>query len=131
MEQYLRKVFEKKQEKKQTIRVCLIMFILSIIISFVTNCTTTYRVKIDTTKDINYIEPQQCQIREINKINYKTTIKNDSIMISNQDMGAFLANLIDYKQAVEEYKMCNDANEEYYKNIINTLIDNKIIKKKL
>lgn len=85
-------------------------------------CYKTIRVKTDTISNLGYIEPQQCQMRTINKINYTTTIQDDNIVISNADMGAFLNNILDYKQAVKEYQQCTITNEEYYKNIINSIL---------
>ena len=94
--------------------------ILTILV--LTDCVKTIHVKTDTISNLEYIEPQQCQIRTVDKMKYKTTIQGDSIVISNQDMGAFLHNILDYKQAVNEYQQCVSANEEYYKNIINSLL---------
>lgn len=101
-----------------------LIFIGIIALLIITNagCVKTIQVKTDTISNLEYIEPQQCKLREINKINYKTTIQDDNIIISNQDMGALLNNILDYKQAVKEYQQCTDANEEYYKNIINSIL---------
>ena len=85
-------------------------------------CYKTIRVKTDTISNLEYIEPQQCQMRPINKMNYKTTIQGDNIVVSNADMGALLNNILDYKQAVKEYQQCTTINEEYYKNIINSIL---------
>ena len=94
--------------------------ILTILV--LTDCATTIHVKTDTISNLEYIEPQQCKIREINRKNYKTTIQGDNIVISNADMGAFLHNILDYKQAVKEYQQCSIANEEYYKQILNNIL---------
>ena len=96
--------------------------IIALLIMTNAGCVKTIQVKTDTISNLEYIEPQQCKLREINKINYKTTIQDDNIIISNQDMGALLNNFLDYKQAVKEYQQCSMANEEYYKNIINSLL---------
>ena len=85
-------------------------------------CVKTIQVKTDTISNLEYIEPQQCKIREINRKNYKTTIQGNNIVISNEDMGAFLNNILDYKQAVEEYQQCVSLNEEYYKSVLNIIL---------
>jgi hypothetical protein len=85
-------------------------------------CVKTIQVKTDTISNLEYIEPQQCQMRTINKINYTTTIQGDNIVISNENMGALLNNILDYKQAVKEYQQCSIINEEYYKQIINSIL---------
>ena len=101
-------------------------FIIAVIVLLIitnTGCVKTIQVvKTDTISNLEYIEPQQCKLREINKINYKTTIQDDNIIISNQDMGALLNNFLDYKQAVKEYQQCISANDEYYKQIINSIL---------
>lgn len=97
-------------------------FVLMILILCLTGCVKTIQVKTDTISNLEYIEPPQCQMRAINKINYKTTIQGDNIVISNADMGALLNNILDYKQAVKEYQQCSIANEEYYKQIINSIL---------
>ena len=102
---------------------CIICIIVGLLLFITTACCTkTIQVKVDTISNLEYIEPQQCQIRAINKLNYKTTIQGDNIVISNADMGAFLNNILDYKQAVKEYQQCSVANEEYYKQILNNIL---------
>lgn len=102
---------------------CIIYFIIAVLAMMTTiGCVKTIQVKTDTISNLEYIEPQQCKIREINKKNYKTTIQGDNIVISNADMGAFLNNILDYKQAVKEYQQCSIANEEYYKSILNSIL---------
>ena len=99
---------------------CLIVGVLVMISN--AGCVKTIQVKTDTISNLEYIEPQQCQMRAINKLNYKTTIQGDNIVISNADMGAFLNNILDYKQAVKEYQQCVSLNEEYYKQILNNIL---------
>lgn len=102
---------------------CIIYFIIAVLAMMTTiGCVKTIQVKADTISNLEYIEPQQCQIRAINKLNYKTTIQGDNIVISNADMRAFLNNILDYKQAVKEYQQCTIANEEYYKQILNHIL---------
>ena len=99
---------------------CIIVGVL--VMTSTAGCVKTIQVKTDTISNLEYIEPQQCQMRAINKLNYKTTIQGDNIVISNADMGAFLNNILDYKQAVEEYQQCVSLNEEYYKQILNNIL---------
>ena len=101
---------------KKTVVGIITIFIL------LAGCVKTIKVKTDTISNLEYIEPQQCRMRPINKINYKTTIQDNNIDISNADMGALLNNILDYKQAVKEYQQCTITNEEYYKNIINSIL---------
>ena len=96
--------------------------VLMILILCLTGCVKTIQVKTDTISNLEYIEPQQCQMRAINKINYTTTIQGNNIVISNENMGALLNNILDYKQAVKEYQQCSIINEEYYKQIINSIL---------
>ena len=96
--------------------------IIALLIMTNAGCVKIMQVKTDTISNLEYIEPQQCKLREINKINYKTTIQDDNIIISNQDMGALLNNFLDYKQAVKENQQCISANEGYYKQIINSIL---------
>ena len=92
------------------------------IIVFLNSCQKTYRVKIDTTTGLDYIEPEQCKIRDINKIQIKSSIENGKITFTQQEMSNLLNNIVAYKQAVKEYQDCSLVNEKYYKNVISILI---------
>ena len=93
-----------------------------LILLFLSSCTTTYKVKVDAMNSVNYVEPSTCQMKKVDTIPYTTTLQGDNLVISNADMGAFLKNLANYKQSVNEYQQCTIANEEYLKSVINVLI---------
>lgn len=110
-----------KKRNKQAIIDAIVIIGIFLLLTL-TGCVKTIHVKTDTTSNLEYIEPQQCQMRPINKLNYTSTIQGNNIVISNADMGAFLNNILDYKQAVKEYQQCTTINEEYYKQIINSIL---------
>ena len=101
-----------------------VLFPLFILITISCGCCKTIKVKTDTISGIRYIEPKQCKLRDISKIPYQAIIQENNIILSNQDANAFLSNFFEYKQAVKEFQQCTIMNEEYYKSIINILIDN-------
>lgn len=110
-----------KKRNKQAIIDAIVIIGIFLLLTL-TGCVKTIQVKTDTISNLEYIEPQQCQMRAINKLNYTSTIQGNNIVISNADMGAFLNNILDYKQAVKEYQQCTITNEEYYKQIINSIL---------
>ena len=88
-------------------------------------CESVTSVMVDTISGIDYIEPERCELRKINSIYVNSQIENNKIVFSNRDFGNFLNNIIEYKFAVEDYVLCQETNENYYKNIINILIDKR------
>ena len=96
-------------------------------------CFKTIKIKVEGLKGLKYMEPAECEYNFTLKT-YKTKIiitdLSRYIGFDEENMNTFLQNLSNQRLAIEKYKLCVKTNEDYYKSVINIILNGKKTKSK-
>ena len=90
------------------------------------SCAKTIKVQVSALKGLNYVEPKACVYKEPTALKYRTTLTKDNLIaFDNDNMEKFLQNFTNQKIAIEKFKLCVKTNEDYYKGILNIILNEK------
>jgi hypothetical protein len=95
------------------------LFII-VLITISTGCTHGFNIK-----NIDYVKPERCEIEKENFEKFKTYIKDNNLIIDNENLSILLKNMHKQKQLNEDLIECLYENNEYLENIIKVVLDKK------